>query len=89
MEHFNLHPDFYNKPILLTENEQQEPLLVIRGFFDDSNLVETRIHLSNLLEVALTKTNSIYDEASERDTVCYFCIQFMKVLEAGYLLSRI
>lgn len=82
MHHFNLHSEFYNKPILLTEEEKQDPSSVIRRFFEDVKLVEVRIHLYNLLEVALTRPNSIYSEANERDNVLCFIKHLEKVIEA-------
>lgn len=54
-----MHPEFYNQPILLTEEEKQDPLSVIREFFDDVKLIEVRIHLYNLLKVLLTLPNTI------------------------------
>lgn len=69
MQNFELHPEFYNQPILLTEEEKQDPLSVIHEFFGDVKLVEVRIHLYNLLEMALVAPNSINAEASDRDTV--------------------
>lgn len=49
------------------KEEKQDPLFVIREFFDEVKLVELRMHLYNLLEVSLTQSNTVYDEASERD----------------------
>ena len=86
MHHFNLHSDFYNQPVQLTEGEKLDPLPVIRQFFEDVKLVEVRIHLYNLLEVALTTPNTIYDEASERDAIVFFVKQLEKMGEAACLL---
>lgn len=82
MHNFNLHSDFYNQPILLTEEEIQDPSPVIRQFFEDVKLVEVRIHLYNLLEVALTTGNTIYEDACERDAIVSFIKQLEKMLEA-------
>lgn len=82
MHNFELHPEFYNQPILLTEEEKKDPSTVIKQFFEDVKLVEVRTHLHNLLEVALTRSNTIYDEARERDTVLCFVEQLEKVIEA-------
>lgn len=72
MHNFNLHSEFYNQPILLTEEEKQDPLPVIRQFCEDMKLFEVRIHLYNLFEVALTTPNTIYDEASEKHAMLGF-----------------
>ena len=44
---FNLHPEFYNGPILLTEEEKLNPASVIKKGFDDVNLIKVRMHLCN------------------------------------------
>ncbi len=89
MHTFELHPEFYNQPILLTEEEKQDPLSVIREFFEDVKLIEVRIHLYNLLEVALTTPNTIYDDASERDAVLCFIKCLEKIVDANYRLIKL
>lgn len=86
MHNFELHPEFYNQPILLTEEEKQNPLSVIHEFFEDVKLVEVRIHIHNLLEVTLTRPNTIYDNSSERDIVLCFVKQLEKMVDAAWLL---
>lgn len=82
MHPFDLHPEFYNKPILLTEEEMAKPMIVIQQFFDDYHLIEVRKHLHSLLEVAITSSNDLYAEASERDAVVCFCERIEKLVEA-------
>ena len=89
MQNFELHHEFYNKPILLTEEEKQDPLSVIREFFGDVKLIEVRIHLYNLLEVALTRPNTIYDDAGERDAVACFITQLEKAIEAAHSILEV
>lgn len=86
MHNFELHPEFYNQPILLTEEETKDPSSVIKQFFEDIKLIEVRIQLHNLLEAALTRPNTIYDDASERDTVVCFVKQLEKVIDATSML---
>jgi hypothetical protein len=88
MHIFELHPDFYNHPILLTDEQKQDPVSVIREFFDDVKLIEARVHLHNLLEVALTRPNTFYDEAGERDAALCFIKQIEKTLEASWMLRN-
>jgi hypothetical protein len=71
----------------LTEEEKQDPLSVIREFFEDVKLIEARVHFYNLLEVALTRSNVVYDDASNRNAVLYFIKQLEKMMEASYELS--
>ncbi len=89
MHPFDLHPEFYNKPILLTEEELANPMIVVQQFFDDYHLIEVRKHLHSLLEVALTSKNYLYDEASEMDAVVCFCERIEKLTEAVYELCKI
>ncbi|MDD2792359.1 MAG: hypothetical protein PHD73_04215 [Sediminibacterium sp.] len=88
MHNFNLHSNFYNQPILLTDEEKQDPLPVIRSFFEDVKLVEVRTHLYNLLVVGLTTPNTIYEEASERDAAICFVKQLEKVIEAVFVYAK-
>ena len=49
--------------------------------------VEVRIHQHNLLEVALTRPNTIYDDAVKRDTVVCFITQLERAIEAATTLE--
>ncbi|MEI6265457.1 MAG: hypothetical protein WCP74_10135 [Sphingobacteriia bacterium] len=80
---FDLHPEFYNNPILLTEEEKLNPTDVIKEFFSEVNLIEVRWHISNLIEVALTRPNTIYDDSMERDEILAFSKQLEKLVEAA------
>lgn len=48
-------------------------------------LTEVRIHLYNLLELASTRLNTIYEEASEQDAVMCFIRQLKRMAEAASL----
>lgn len=87
MQPFDLHPEFYNQPIWLTEEEKLQPMIVIKQFFEDVKLIEVKQLLSSLLEVALTRSNTIYDEASERDAVLCFCKRLEKMTEAANVIA--
>jgi hypothetical protein len=88
MQPFDLHPEFYNKPIWLTEEEKENPMSVIQGFFEDVKLIEVRQHLSNMLEVCLASSNSLYTDSQERDAVLCFYNQLEKLVDATYVLSK-
>jgi hypothetical protein len=62
-------------------------MAVIKQFFEDVKLIEVRQYLHNLLEVALTTPNNIYDDARERDAVICFCKQLEKMVEAALVVS--
>lgn len=83
MDHFELHPEFYNNPILLTEEEKLNPVEVIKEFFSEVNLLEVRMHLGKLIEVALTSNNYFFLESSERGEILAFSKQLEKLVEAA------
>lgn len=70
MHPFNLFPEFYNNPVLLTEKELANPIIVIRQFFDDNHLIEVRKHLHSLLLVAITSRIDFNSEVRDAD-VCF------------------
>ncbi|MFN3667210.1 MAG: hypothetical protein ACK4S0_13680, partial [Sediminibacterium sp.] len=76
MQPYDLHPEFYNHPIWLNEEEKQKPIIVIKQFFVDVRLIEVRENLAKMLEVCMTASNSIYNEAQVRDVALYFWKQF-------------
>lgn len=88
MQPYDLHPEFYNHPIWLTEEEKLKPIIVIKQFFVDVRLIEVRENLAKMLEVCMTTSNSLYNEAQERDVALYFWKQFEKLAEAVYQLNE-
>jgi hypothetical protein len=86
MELFEMHADFYNKPIRLTKEQCDQPLEVISDFFHGHHLSEIRQILWDWLEVSLTTNNSIFDESSERDRIFWFYKVLEAFIEAVYIL---
>lgn len=74
MHPYDLHPEFYNKPNQLTEEELANPMAVIQQFFEDYHLIEVRKHIHSLLEVSITSSNDLYCNAIDRDAVVCFVI---------------
>ena len=60
-------------------------MAVIKQFFEDVKLIDVREYLHNLLEVALTTPNNIYDDAKGRDAAVCFCKQLEKMVEAAWM----
>jgi len=88
MQPFDLNPEFYNYPIWLSEEEKQDPVNVIKQFFEDVKLIEVRQYLSNMLEACLASPNSLYDDCKERDTILCFCKQLEKMVDAAHVLGK-
>jgi len=86
MELFDSHPEFYNKPIWISE--KTDPLTTIKRFFEDYTLSEIRCILWEWFEVAVTSENDTYSEPEERaNLLCqYHNIEIL--IEAAYILSN-
>ena len=87
MSHFERNKDFFDRPYLLTKDQQSKPLTVISGFFDDYRLCQARESLTGFLNCALT-SNRDFAEASDRATAIEFCNRMEELLEATFLLAR-
>lgn len=88
MNSFQLHPDFYNRPIQLSRGEQAKPMEMLHNFFDNCPLATVRKTLCQMVETSLAVPYSVYDNAGERQTLLWFCRELEIVLEAGWLLSQ-
>jgi hypothetical protein len=88
MRYFKLHPNVLNGVLWLTDEEINNPKRVIKAFFEDYHLSESRQHLWDLLETAVTSSNTKYEEAAERSKLLYFYQQVEKLLEAAYVIAN-
>ena len=73
MSPFHNHPNFYNYPIVLSEEYQKVPEAFLERFFGDYNLSELRAWLAEISELCLTTDAPPFDEAWKRaDLVLLF-----------------
>lgn len=86
MNQFQNHPDFYDKPIRLSEEQNAQPLGVLRQFFQNCHLHEIRKTLWKMLETSLTVRYSIFDDAAERSHLFWFYRELETMIEASFLL---
>jgi hypothetical protein len=86
MELFQMHADFYNKPIRLSKEQRDRPFDVINHFFQDHRLSEIRQVLWDWLEVSMTTSNTAFDEPSERDRIFWFYKALEEFVEAAYVI---
>ena len=86
MSHFQQHPAFFNKPVILTEEEKRDPISVINDFFTDYNLSEVREIHHNIDHVCLTSDVPPFDDPEERDNLLSFRESEQKVIEAALIL---
>ena len=80
-------PDFYNHPVRLTKEQKKDPLMVIKDFFVDFELVDSRAHIAAWLECALTKANSQFAEPHQRSMIWTFAERLEELIEAVHILN--
>jgi hypothetical protein len=88
MNQFQNHPEFYDKPIRLTDEQHALPLAVLRNFFQDCHLHEIRRTLWRMLETSLTVRYSIFDDATERSHLFWFYRELETMIEASFLVCE-
>ncbi len=88
MNVFEQNKDFYNNPIRLSPDQLQDPLKVLREFFIDFHLYESRALLADWLQTALTTPNSQFAEAAERNAIAVFAEKLEELLEAVSIIIQ-
>ena len=86
MFYYDQHRDFFNGTVRLSEDEQGDPLEVIRRFYGAHHVYTIRNNLWKLLEVALTTENGWFNEAYDRSGILCFVGQLEALLEAVALI---
>jgi hypothetical protein len=82
----NNHPQWFNQPLRLTEEERKNPLLVLKEFFECYHLNDTRNINWNWLVEILSSTGSISSEALDRNNHIFFYEKLEALIEACYLI---
>jgi hypothetical protein len=88
MTHFQLHSEFFNQPIPLTEEQHEKPSTVLDDFFIDYSLSEVRDILSTNAEVCLTCDIHPYDAGEKRADLLQFQKKLELLLEAAFLIAK-
>lgn len=88
MYHFQRFKDFYNQPILLSPEQQQDPAQVLQEFCSAFHLHEMRRVLAELMEVAITTSNEAYSEPRQRKDIVFVCGKIEELIEAAYILHE-
>jgi hypothetical protein len=84
----NNHPQWYNQPLRLNEEERQNPLIVINEFFQCYHLNDVRDILWNWVVEVLSSSGSISSEALERCNHIYFYEKIEMLIEAILVLKN-
>jgi hypothetical protein len=84
----NNHPQWHNQPLRLTEEEKQNPVLVIEEFFQCYHLNDVRDILWKWMVEVISSSGSISSEALERNNHIYFYEKIEILIEAIFVLKN-
>ena len=87
MSPFHNNPDFYNQPILLSDEYQKVPEAFLERFFGDYNLCELRALLAEISETCLTTDAPPFDEAEKRADLILLFKNLECLFEAAFVLK--
>jgi hypothetical protein len=85
----NHHPQWHNQPLRLTEEEKQNPMLVIQEFFQCYHLNDVRQILWGWAVEVISSAGSISSEALERHNHFYFYEKIEALIEASFILKNL
>ena len=88
MRTLNKHPDWYNQPLRLSEEERENPRLIIENFFESYHLQEVREILWNWMVEIVSSSRSIAQEGKQRNDHIYFYEKIETLVEAVYLMNQ-
>ena len=87
MSYYLKHPEFFNQPLLLSEELQKDPGAILYRFFTDYNLSELREYLDEMQQTCLTTDNSPFDVPTKRGDLLLLIKNITRLLEAAYLIQ--
>ena len=83
---YNNHPQWYNQPLRLTEEQKQNPLLVLGDFFQCYHLNDIREILWVWLTEVISSPHSISNEGQNRNNHFYFYEKIEELIEAAFVI---
>jgi hypothetical protein len=84
----NNHPQWYNQPLRLTEEQRKDPVSVLIDFFECYHLNDFRDLFWKWLVEVLSSSGSISAEALERGNHIFFYEKMEMLIEACYLIRK-
>lgn len=88
MKTYNNHPQWYNEPIRLNEEETNNPTLIFDEFFQCYHLNEVRQTMWRWLVTVVSSTGSISNDPHERNNDLFFYEQIEMLVEGVWVLRR-
>jgi hypothetical protein len=89
MSEFLNHPEFYNQPVCLTDDEINFPFNVIDRFFTDYSLSDIRTIHDEIKEICLTTDAPPFANGNQRSDFLFYLNNLIRFLEAAFVLSEL
>lgn len=87
MRTHNKHPQWYNVPLRLTNEEKHNPFIVFSDFFDHYHLNEVREIFWNQLVTVLSSENESHNPIVRSNHI-FFYEKIETLIEAAYVIHR-
>jgi hypothetical protein len=88
MKTYNNHPQWYNKPIRLSEEQTNNPTPVFDEFFQCYHLNEVRQTMWRWLVTVVSSAGSVSNDPHERNNDLYFYEQIEMLVEGVWVIHR-
>ena len=88
MKTYNHHPQWYNQPLRLQEEEINNPNLVFNDFFQCYHLNEVRETMWQWVVEVISSPHSISSDHHERNNHLYFYEKMESLVEAAWIINR-
>jgi len=89
MSEFLNHPEFYNHPVCLTDEEINFPLTVIDRFFTDYWLSEIRAIHDEIEQVCLTTDAPPFASGRQRSDFLFYLNNLIRLVEAAFVVAEL
>lgn len=88
MRTYNKHPQWYNQPLRLSEEEKRNPVIVINEFFQCYHLHEARQMLWYWIVEVLSSNHGISCDPHERSNQIYFYEKLEALIESALVIQK-
>ena len=82
----NLHPEWYNTPLRLNEQEKSDPVSVLQEFFQSYHLNDIRQILWAWTVTVVSSPNSVSNDHHERNNHFFFYEKVEQLIEACWMI---
>lgn len=88
MRTVNTHPHLDNQPLRLTEEERQDPYIVLDDFFSNFHLQDIREILWDWLVAAMSAESSAYNTGYARSNLVFVYEKLELFIEAANVINK-